>query len=231
MPNKEIAYYNNIMKARLEISEEEGGYYYWDVVADLIGDGLLVHFDSDEEHPDKVEYTEEADCFSVEYTWKPGYLKCTELLMDEIDEEEKQEEKKRKILFDFKNTICYNAFKSNQTQPTTKGDIKMKNKKQLKKQMKKVGVFNFIDVFTGEKRTTTKKCQKATQGKKIIVSNKLEIYVDNKGYKAVPTDKFYFFDTDTERDQILKGLAFVVENKYLFWNENDQEYIIPGLRK
>ena len=93
----------------------------------------------------------------------------------------------------------------------------------------------FIDEVTGKTCLCNKKNVEKTKGKKVVIDRDCKrYYVDNTGDNIVNQNYMFFFDTDEERDNIIKALDYVIDNKKqdLFKNRGRfADTYIPGIKK
>ena len=93
----------------------------------------------------------------------------------------------------------------------------------------------FTDEVTGKKALCNKANVEKTKGKKVIVDQNFNRYfVDNTGDSVVNVRYMFFFDTDQERDSIVKTLDYVIDNNkqdlFKHYCSITNTYI-PGIKK
>ena len=92
----------------------------------------------------------------------------------------------------------------------------------------------FFDEVTGKKALCNKANVEKTKGKKVIVDRDFNrYYVDNIGDSIVNDRYMFFFDTNQERDNIVKTLDYVIDNNKQHLFRNTGRFVvahIPGIK-
>ncbi len=95
--------------------------------------------------------------------------------------------------------------------------------------------FNFIDVITGKEFKCNKKNIELSMGKKVIIDAYFSnYYIDNKGDVICNDNRKFFFDTNKERNDIVKTLQFILntnsQDLFVFDVGRKKHTFIPGIK-